>query len=253
MQGAGARQADSPVSEGPEVQGIERIAVLDSDERDRAAEQVWAQRTRWENRYPGLPFYTLGAASYLDSGAGKRDAYYEKAATLNPLLEREFDWLYERLSRALRDLLGAPVAFEPRAARPGFHIFLPHAAFRRPAARIHFDLQYEDLDWTGHDAMDFSRPFSYTLAVRLPRSGAGLLTWDIDKAEYDAMDAAARQRLGEERPPRYVAYREGELICHSGLLLHQIAPARPGMRADDARLTLQGHALPGREGYWLYW
>ena len=243
------------MSRGSQERGVARLALLDEAQCDRVWEQVWACRSRWEVRIPGVPFYTLGAASYLDSGAAdRRDAYYAKAAALNPLLERDFDWLYERLLRALGDHLGAPIAFEPRAARPGFHIFLAHVAFTRPHAKIHFDLQYEDLDWTAHDAIDFSRPFSFTLAVRLPSSGAGLLTWDeVEQAEYDAMDAAGRGRLVEERPPRYVAYREGEMIGHSGLLLHQIAPARRAMRTGDVRLTLQGHALPGREGYWLYW
>ena len=241
------------MSEGLENGGVARLALLGEEECARVMTQVWAQRAHWQSRYPGLPFYTLGAASYLDSGADRRDAYYEKAAALNPLLEHEFDWLYERLLRALGDHFGAPVAFEPRAARPGFHIFLAHEAFKYPKAQIHFDLQYQDIDWTAHETIDFSKPLSYTLAVRLPRSGAGLRTWGVEKAEYDAMEAAARRRLGEERPPRYVAYREGEMICHSGLLLHQIAPAHPEMRSDDVRLTLQGHALPGREGYWLYW
>ena len=241
------------MSEGLGDTGVARLDLLDGEECARALEQVFALRRRWENRFAGLPFYTLGAASYLDSGAGARDVYYEKAAALNPLLERQFDWLYDRLLRALSKRLGAPVAFEPRAARPGFHIFLAHPVFRRPLSTIHFDLQYREIDWSGHDAIDFSKPLSYTLAVRLPRSGAGLSTWGVEKAEYDAMEAAARERLGEERPPRYVAYREGEMIYHSGLLLHRIAPARPGMHPDDVRLTLQGHALPGRDGYWLYW
>ena len=232
---------------------VGRLAFLDSGECDRIVERVWALRPHWTARIPGLPFYTLGAASYLDSGPDAREAYYRKAAALNPVLEAEFGWLYDRLRQSLAEVLEAPVAFEPRAARPGFHIFLAHPAFRQPLSRIHFDLQYLDLDWSGREGMDFSKPFSYTLTVRLPEAGAGLMTWDIAKAEYDALDEEARGRLGAEREPRYVPYREGELIHHSGLLLHRIAPARPGMRPDDARVTLQGHALPGRDGYWLYW
>ena len=232
--------------------GIIRRALLGDEECAQVAKQVWALRPSWENRLPGLPFYTLGAASYLDSGATARDRYYHKAAVLNPLLESEFGWLYDRLLRALSDQIGAPVRFEPRAARPGFHIFFAHEAFKRPLSRIHFDLQYQDIDWSGHSGIDFSNPLSYTVAVRLPRSGAGLMTWSIEKSEYDAMGAAAQASLDEERA-RYVPYREGEMIYHSGLMLHRIAPARPGMRPDDVRLTMQGHALRGRECYWLYW
>lgn len=250
MSGARVRAASASPGE-PVNADVERLALLDGEECARAAEQVWALRPEWENRVPGLPFYTLGAASYLDGG--DRDAYYGKAAALNPILEREFGWLYDRMLGALGDRLGAPVAFETCAARPGFHIFLAHEAFKRPLSRIHFDLQYQEIDWSAHAGIDFSRPLSFTLALQLPRSGAGLVTWNVAKADYDAMDAADRAQLDEDCPPRYVAYRKGELICHSGLLLHRIAPAQPGMHPDDVRLTLQAHALRGRDGYWLYW
>ena len=231
---------------------VERIPLLSPPECRRVLAQVEAHRADWLPRYPGLPFYTLGAASYLDAGPG-RDGYYEKAASFNPLLEREFGWLYDRLRGALADHLRTAVTFEPRAARPGFHVFLAHPAFRRPLARVHFDLQFQDLEWTDEAEMDFTRPFSFTLAVRLPRSGAGLRIWETDKAVYDALSPEARERVTRETPLHYVPYREGELICHSGLVLHQIAPAGDAMQPDDMRVTLQGHALPGRDGHHVYW
>ena len=233
--------------------GVARLVLLDEEQCAEAAERVRGLRPHWESRWPGLPFYTLGAASYLDSGADARERYYRKAASLNPLLEREFGWLYDLLLNALGEWFGAAASFVPDAARPGFHIFLAHDAFRLPLSKIHFDVQYENIDWSGCEAIDFSRPLSFTLAIRLPRSGAGLITWSVAKPDYDAMDATARARLDEACAPRYEAYREGEMVFHSGLLLHRIAPARSGLRPDDMRLTLQGHALRGREGYWLYW
>lgn len=236
------------------VTGVEHIPLLDGSECERVARQVMALREHWRMPALGLPFYTLGAASYLDSGEGaKRARYYEKAASLNPILEREFKWLYDRLLKALGERLGAPVAFEPRAGRPGFNIYLAHELFKRPLARRHFDLQYQNLDWNEDAGIDFTRPLSYTLPLQLPRAGAGLATWDIAKADYDRMDEAQRARLDKECPPRHVEYCAGEFICHSGLLLHQVAPARPEMYENDIRLTLQGHALPGRNGYLTYW
>lgn len=234
--------------------GISHLRLLTAAECGCVLARVEANRASWTNRYPGLPAYTLGAASYLDSGpgAGQRAAYHARAKALNPLLEREFGWLYERLLKALRKHLRAEVAFAPRAARPGFHIFLADPAFRRPLGRIHFDLQFEGIDWPG-GGMDFSRPVSYTLAIRLPQAGAGLQTWNIGKVEFDALSPGARQRLGDGETPDYVPYREGVMVCHSGMLLHRIAPARGRLRAGDMRVTLQGHALPGRNGYRLYW
>ena len=230
-----------------------RISMLNAGECAAVLARVQANRPRWTKRYPGLPFYTLGTASYLDSGPVRRDAYYRKAAATNPLLEHEFGWLYERLLEALGDHLRAPVQFEPRAARPGFHIALAHEAFRKPLAKAHFDLQFFGVEWSDEDRMDFTQPVSYTLAVRLPRSGAGIRIWDLDKEEWDEMTPQARERIANERVPEYVAYREGEMVCHSGLLLHQIAPAQGAIYDNDIRLTLQGHALPSRDGYRLYW
>lgn len=215
-------------------------------------ERVSARRSEWIPRMSGLPFYSLGAASYLDAGSG-RAGYYARAAACNPQLERDFGWLYRKLRRALADRLQAHVVFAPRAARPGFHIFLGHPAFRQPLGRVHFDLQFHHLEWPDGAEMDFSRPFSFTLAIRLPRSGAGLHLWDIDKETWDAMSPAARNRTAEEISPRYVRYRTGSMVCHSGMVLHRIAPATEDPQPEDMRVTLQGHALPGAGGYYVYW
>ena len=229
-----------------------RLPMLTPEQCDLVIDRLQAHRSRWTQRLRGLPFYTLGAASYLDAESG-RTAYRERARALNPLLEREFGWLYERLRSELSRCLAAEVSHEPRAALPGFHIFLSHRAFRASLGRIHFDLQFMHIDWLDADRMDFLHPVSYTLAIRLPRSGAGLLTWDITKAEYDAMAPDERSSIARDRTSNFLPYTEGELICHSGMLLHQIAPARGDPDADDMRITLQGHALHGPEGFHLYW
>lgn len=226
------------------------LPLLTPEECDRTLERVLANRERWTARHPGLPFYTFGAASYLDA-ENDPDLYYRRAAALNPVLEREFGWLHDRVLEALSGHLDAPATFEPRAGRPGFHVFLAHEAFKRPLGRIHFDLQYEGLEWDG--ARDFSRPVSFTLAVKLPHAGAGLQTWDIAKADYDALAPDERERFRLDAEPDYVAYRAGAMLCHSGLLLHRIAPVQEDMRPNDMRVTLQGHALPGADGYRVYW
>lgn len=229
---------------------VAHVALLTQEECARVLEQVEANRPAWEQRMPGLPFYTLGAASYLDTEAR---GYREKAAALNPLLERDFGWLYERLLQALGDHLQADVAFEPGAARPGFHVFLAHEAFRRPLGTVHFDLQYAGIEWSDDRQLDFTRPVSYTLAIRLPAAGSGLHVWNVTKAECDAAGLTDLERIGRETEPDHVAYREGGMVCHSGTLLHRIAPAGAAMQPDDMRVTLQGHALRGRDRYWLYW
>lgn len=231
---------------------LERVPMLTPTQCELVLERLQAHRSRWTQRYPGLPFYTLGAASYLDAEAGNA-TYYEQASALNPLLKREFGWLYERLLFALGRHLKDRVRFESRAALPGFHIFLAHRAFRKPLGKIHFDLQFANIDWPAPEQMDHLHPVSYTLAIRLPVSGGGLCTWTITKAEYDEMEPDERARIGRERSSTYIPYAEGEMICHSGMILHRIAPAGEEMRTEDMRVTLQGHALLGRDGYRLYW
>ena len=228
------------------------VPLLAPHECNRVLERVKARRQSWIPRMPGLPFYSLGAASYLDAGRG-RAGYYERAAACNPMLKRDFGWLYRKLRKALANHLQTHVMFATGAACPGFHIFLGHPAFKRPLGRIHFDLQFHDLEWPPEAEVDFSRPFSFTLAICLPRSGAGLHLWDIDKTTWDAMSPSARNRIAEEIPPRYARYRTGSMVCHSGMVLHRIAPATEDLQSDDLRVTLQGHALPGQDGYHMYW
>ena len=228
------------------------LPLLSPGECTRVLERVEARREDWIPRSLGLPFYTLGAASYLDAGRGQSE-YYDKAAAFNPLLERDFGWLYRRLQGSIAKHLRAAVAFEDRAARPGFHIFLAHPAFMHPIGRIHFDLQFRDLEWPDEKEFDFSRSVSFTLAIRLPRSGAGLEVWDLDKVTWDAMSPTERKRFAENVPPRRIPYRTGWMVCHSGMLMHRIAPATGYPQPDDMRITLQGHALPSQDGYRLYW
>ena len=230
----------------------ELLPLLSAVECERALERVRANRAHWTARIPGLPFFTLGAASYLDAEPS-RDAYYEKAQAMNPLLDREFGWLYERILEAIARHLGTGARLEPRAARPGFHVFLPHAAFARPLGKVHFDLQYMHIDWPDGEDMDVDHPVSYTIAIRLPRAGSGLCTWNVTKARYDAMTPKERDRIGDEYPFEYIPYKTGKMLVHSGMVLHRIAPARGPMRESDMRVTLQGHALRGCDGYRLYW
>ncbi len=228
-----------------------QVPMLSPDECSRVLDEIEALRPLWvlrRKRAGALQFHTLGAASYLDFGQ-----YFERAAMFNPHLERSFGWLYDRLLQTLRERLHCEVAFEPRAARPGFHIFRPNDDLTILAGNRHFDVQFEQIAWPDRDRFDFSTPLSYTLAIRLPHSGGGLNIWPLTKTEYESMDAAARSRFDVNGSIEYVPYQEGSLVCHSGLLMHTGAAARTTLRPDDMRITLQGHALWCDEGYRLYW
>jgi hypothetical protein len=235
---------------------FEQIDFLDAEECRRTADLVHSLRPHWEPRLPDAPFFTLGAASYMDAApAARRAQYYEKAGRLNPILDGNFDWLYKRLMGLLEQHLGAKCAVEPRAARPGFHIFLPVPLFQNSLASIHVDLQYELLDWRDHPQPDFENPMSFTASIVLPRGGGGLHTWDVPWETVRGLSRQAIEKLVSSSPPELRHYTAGGIVLHSGHTVHQIAPLpriEPGdMR--DARITLQGHAVKSDGTWWVYW
>jgi hypothetical protein len=237
---------------------VTQTDMLNLEECARVAADVHALRPYWVPRHATAPFFTFGAASYLDGDTQRpevRQQYYAKAARYNPVLIERFGWLYDRLLSTLERELRAPCAFEERLGRPGFHIFLPDKAFENPVYSIHFDLQYLQVDWVGHAAPDFSRPLSFTVSVVLPRSGGGLQTWDFFYADWKNKPLPELMVEVQKRAPHFSPYKVGGLAMHDGHMVHQIAPMRdidPGNPAD-ARITLQGHGIQS-DGVWrLYW
>lgn len=232
---------------------VHEIPLLDEGEAERACNRVHELRSHWVQRHDELPFFTLGAASYLDATNGHTEAYREKARRFNPLLREHFGWLLDRLVRGFSAHVGRPAVFDERLALPGFHVFLAHPAFAANTASIHYDLQYQSIDWTEVGAVNADEQRSLTLAIRLPASGAGLRIWDIDAREMAALDPEAQRewRAAHRRPTR-IRYRVGTLLVHSGHHLHQIAPLED-QRPDDQRVTLQAHALPAGDRWVLYW
>lgn len=226
------------------------IPVLTNEECDRVRETIMLLRPSWRSRDPWVPFYTLGAASYLDA-VGKAPSYKRLVNEYNPLLKEHFSWLYERVTGLLGEHLGAPATCAENLAVPGFHIFIESNIFELSVASIHCDSQYRLHDWSGKDA-DLGNPVSFTLSIALPKNGGGLNTWDVS---YDEILARASEKLEDPTCGRelvYHAYRRGHMAVHSGHMLHQIAPGKD-LQPEDERITLQGHAILA-DGIWqLYW
>lgn len=209
-------------------------------------------KSYWIKRDPWVPFYTLGAASYLDAVGNSRPTYYSKAKHDNPILWEHFKWLYERLSDKLARTLGEPIAYPPMLALPGFHIYLWCLVFERPVFSIHRDLQYTLLDWKSSTGIDFTRPISFTLAIKLPKSGGGLYIWNLDHEEIRGLPRPEIDRLIGSRKKTFHPYKAGKLILHSGHQVHQVAPMQ-NAQPDDERITLQGHGLLCQGTWQLYW
>jgi hypothetical protein len=237
---------------------LTEVPLLSYPECEGVAAGVRRLRELWIPR--GIvpsSFYTLGLASYQDlsrpvPGYGRRD-YYGELASRNSAILAEFTWLFARLQEALTIYLGAPTYFSRRCAVPGFHIFEAPAIPTGDVASIHFDLQYQLLDWHDDDPPpNFDNPLSFTLPIQLPAAGGGLNLWEptyheVSNGPHQDLIAYAR-----EHRPTVRHYRPGALVVHSGHRLHQIAGVSP-VEPTDTRLTLQGHAMQRGERWILYW
>jgi len=198
-----------------------------------------------------VPFFTFGAASYIDAVRSPA-RYLELAARFNPLLRSHFGWLLDEVSRAISRACGVTAAWHPHAALPGFHVYLAHALFSLPVASIHFDKQYLLLDWRDIPDADFSQPLSFTLPIALPEAGGGLNMWDIGEEQLARPSRQALLAAVRGKPPDFHPYTLGELVIHSGRVLHQVAPSTR-MSAGDRRMTLQGHGVIAGNRIYLYW
>jgi hypothetical protein len=235
------------------VPALKEITILSPTECDSVRDRIHALREHWIPRRPDEPFFTLGTASYLDATNGRAEQYRAGALRTNPVLIEHFGDLLERFLQKLSVELGEPCRIEPELAYPGFHVFGYHPLFTKPLASVHFDMQYLSIDWSAFGELDFDRQVSVTLSIRLPKGGGGLLVWNINQLELrkmSAAEAAEAKRVNAE--PQYHPYHAGAMVLHSGHQLHQIAPA-PKLFEGDERITLQAHAVPGRDGWIVYW
>ena len=222
------------------------------DQCARIIEIVHALKEHWVNRAAGfLPFYTLGAASYLDASTDKLTPYYQAAERYNPILESHFPQLYESLKDTLSQTLNIPVTYAKGMSLPGFHIFLANKAFENPIASTHFDLQFKPLKWE-YEQVDFAHPISFTCAVSLPHAGTGINYWDISQEEVKDLNRAELEDLKKSKETHFLPYSQGKLVLHRGLILHQIAPCKE-IKPTDERITLQGHGLICDGILRLYW
>jgi hypothetical protein len=229
------------------------VPLLTADETARALEAVMALREHWTPRQT-LPFFTLGAAAYLDARGGAFPAYLAAAQRTNPILSEHFGWIHDRLCAVVTARAGGePAVCDPGLALPGFHVFLNAPLFKDAPASMHYDLQYDLLDWTPFGEPETATQLSLTLSLALPSGGGGLLVWNINRLEIETMSPAERRaHSAANRVAEYKPYTVGHLAVHSGHQLHQIAPAREA-EPEDMRVTMQAHALRVDGRWMVYW
>jgi hypothetical protein len=224
------------------------VPLLDAAECEAVRGLVAASREAWTSRHPLAPFYTLGAASYLDGE--DPPTYRAIAEATNPVLAERFSGLLGRVAAVLEARLGAPVRATGRHALPGFHIFGSHPAFERGVASIHLDRQHLFLDWDEPAAS--LETLTFTLPIALPASGAGLDAWDVGPEEWLPADPPTRLAKLKALPRRYHPYAAGTLVLHSGNFVHRIAPSQ-ALGPGDERITYHGHGVRQGGTWHLYW
>lgn len=258
----------------PEINTLNRLDFISTEECNVVASRVEKMSHLYQQRIPNKPFYTLGAASYLDA-AESISKYYQISQRINPILKENFGWLYQRLVNTLEAYLEAPVTYNYQAALPGFHIFLSDKLFEQDLADIHLDIQYLLLDWDNIKSINYQNPISFTLAIALPKYGAGISVWDIEANNIANLPLAVSDRIkGENNYITHINQPEitkqmekwifgcknkffyghelGKITLQEKHMFHKIAPAR-NLQPDDKRITFQGHGLFCNGTWQLYW
>lgn len=215
-----------------------------------------------------IGFSTLGVSSYLDinhpvssrywgSSPGSIESYLASAKTLNPTLDNFFISLYNLVCRFFSSRFQVECILHPTCARPGFHHYNNHPSNSRQISHIpHFDGQYEQLlpmfsgSLTPYECIH--NTLSFTLPICLPACGSGLKYWEFHYE--DTLNISRDTCIGRlsSIKPRELIYEVGDLVYHSGHLLHQIK-AWPARSSDSPRITLQGHGLLFNNILYLYW
>jgi len=228
--------------------------LLSEEECAMYLKRVHELSSYWTRREFDTVFYTLGAASYLDATNGRFESFREKAVVTNPILRREFGPMLDAVMGALSEYVGAPVQMDDELSIPGFHVFLAKEfGDRSPTASLHFDLQYEHLRWDAHGGEEPETQISFTLPLALPHNGGGLFVWNMKWQETKQLPKDEHiAKLKNRGEPEYVPYSNGVLAVHGGHHLHQIAPFKDHNPSDE-RITLQGHAVRCKDGWWAYW
>lgn len=243
------------------------VCVLSEIEASEIVKRLMTLEKMWAKR--SSTFATLGAIAYIDSYdtngnisfhlMGNFVAQYQ---LLNPVLNRNFGDLYEKITTCLSKELDAPVEICSEIPHPGFQLFFstPEYADKLAAGEvpgdfspIHADAPYRAYlpFWDQFSEVDWINTLSFTLPLELPAEGSGLNFWPIiDPSDLDELIALNDSDRAVHVGPwsDSVEYTCGELSYFIGHYVHQIKHLGK-LNANDRRITLQGHGVKC-DGVW---
>jgi len=258
---------------------IDYIKLLDSDQVKKCRDTV----ENLKEYYTGFPetyfLSTLGAATYQHceeiDGEYERDEYLKIKEEMNPILMKNFGWLYDILINKIESMINEKciISEESRLAYPGFHMLYAHENSEKITEAIHLDLQWKfHIDQLDKIFKNVERDnfLTYTLCVKLPPGGGGLYYWPLkdENKKYTYAEAdeeySELQKISEEiapfntddsflgceknlyettTKPSIIVYQEGYMTFFRKPVIHQVMPFNPPFSVGDTRITLQGHAI----------
>lgn len=236
--------------------------IFSLKECERIVSILVKQQDQWENRSPaGNFFMSYGALTYLDAQSGVANdpeydkfkknhdstqfGYTAKAKYFNEMLAKNFGWMYAKIKMYYVERFEKKVVF--KGALPGFHIFqtaeqLNHD-YVKNLATIHVDKPFTCHEW-GSDLVSAS---SFTIAVKLPKCGAGLNIW-LDDSIFDNINTvyyhnmSKEEQLSVSKEAKYLPYKLGHMYEQTGFTRHQITLAGDAEKGER-RITVQGHLV----------
>jgi hypothetical protein len=176
------------------------VKILTDDETKKVEQGVydcvhlWKGRENWHpvNDVPRynediesyMHYSTLGATLYMDA-SDNGWSYYEKHKDItNRVLDKKFDWVYQKLIEALTPHVGE-CSLESGLARPGFHIYQFEDAPdpRKHHRCLHMDGQFfyalKFLKEKYGRVIDIKEPLSFTFTITRPSRGSAIGFWGL--------------------------------------------------------------------------
>jgi len=220
----------------------QEIACIDIEDCMLCWVSIEAYRSYWLPRNARCGFFTLGTPSYMDA----RDSlkyYCYRAREYNGIVSKALELVRLRIVKSVGDALNIRAKDTralPGAALPGVHVFSYTEEACLARSSLHRDLQHRALSPLINNILTEESDksiglISFTVPIRLPEAGGGLVCVDADEQEVR------------------VPYRLGRLYLHNGQNDHRIDDGYLIGRGDY-RVTVQGHALVTMSGrLYYYW